>query len=176
MLDCAVEYFGSIPAVIINGAETDDEIGTVLRMHLLVESVLRFYVTSHPAELSVKDNDGFAKVANVAKSIGMPQEIIDAALQLNKVRNRIAHNIGATLEVGEISELARRFDGIAVAVEDWVPIRRRYIDVINLKKGKVTFGAEGLRLDFLLICTHLYSELLSWTIKPAKDALMALMD
>nr|WP_147310377.1 hypothetical protein [Cupriavidus taiwanensis] len=165
----------SNPEVIIKGAETDDEIGTVLRMHLLIESVIRFYVTHHPSRPSVKDNFTFFKLANMARAIGMPAEVIETALQINKIRNRLAHDINAKMSSEELEELAMRFDSIGAVFGNWVPLKRRYVDIASLGKGKLTYGSESLRVDYFLICSQLYRELFMWIINPAREVLMLSM-
>ena len=91
---------------IMNGLKTDDEIGAVLRIHLICEQFLEIYICHICNQEKMfwfqekKDKEeqkitiSFDHKLKMAKTLGLPEWNYKILANLNTIRNRLAHRIG----------------------------------------------------------------------------------
>lgn len=92
----------------IEALAAEDELGLVVRTHLYVEAALnrsflfRFQVSQE--ELSTIGLS-FAQKIKLAKVLGISSSILRSLERLNTIRNKFAHRLESTLDVGEVHNL-----------------------------------------------------------------------
>lgn len=107
--------FLSIPSLIM-ATKTEDEVGCVLRCHLIIENIMDSYLISQTKdELSefFKIPEGriqYATKIQLCLAFGMPPKIGRFLVKLNKIRNGFGHKINAKLEPEEVNYLAEICD------------------------------------------------------------------
>ncbi|WP_154587906.1 hypothetical protein [Burkholderia pseudomallei] len=82
------------PEVMILAAETDDDIGCILRLHLQIEQLLDFYLgVTRKGEIAefVRQPRDFSGKLSIAVALGLPIVFARVAKQVNAIRNRLAH-------------------------------------------------------------------------------------
>ncbi len=151
---------------LISAAETEDEIGTVLRMHLALESILNHFLRSRiPNELVpyIKVPNYMAQKITLAAAFGMPVPFLAAIREVNHIRNSIAHDGGA-LAQDKVAQLARQVDNLRlINSSSFYPLDRRYIEFPQSQPEKrFAFGTSGARIDFLIATFALIAEMAQW--------------
>lgn len=97
------------PELLIAAAETEDEVGTVLRIHLAIEQILVWFIKHKlTSELApyVKEPREFGNKLSLAAAFGLPLAFVRVMHQVNSIRNKLAHG---TSELGgdQVQELGR---------------------------------------------------------------------
>lgn len=97
--------------------QTDDLVGVLLRGHLWCQQALTQIVqlgASYPKY--VPDRLGFAITVQLAASTGfLAESLVQPLMVLNRIRNRVAHELGATPSVGDERRLQESLpDGLAL--------------------------------------------------------------
>lgn len=156
---------------IIAAAETDDELGTVLRLHLAVEQLLVFYIRekSH-GEISkyAKSPRDFGGKLSLATAFGLPIPIARAIYQINVIRNKLAHEPDASIQDGDLKELARAVNSLSEIDKNFTPVEKRYIELaVKRSRERLVFGAGGNRIDFVICAFSFYATTMQWIIKDA---------
>lgn len=163
------QELGSSEAI-ITAAETDDEIGTVLRLHLVIEKLLDFYLD--------RKRVGEIKTYTIAPSLfggklslsvafGFPIALARIAHQINNIRNKLAHGKKGcdSINSGDIKELARRVNQLSEIYNNFTTIEKRYVELpTKFPDRKIVFGSDSLRIDFLIATMVLYKYALDLVI------------
>lgn len=155
--------------VFLRAAETDDELGTVLRLHLLAEAYLE---VAHdllldtevkrlmPTLRNFSDKLGYAAVA------GLPVPLAAVMHHINRMRNKLAHRDEQGINPGDIGQLARLVNALiplSPAPERWKEVERGFFELPHKHPGvRWTFGGGNLRADFLMCFAKFWSIALSW--------------
>lgn len=91
-------YAIDVPALVAKAAQSDDDTGTALRLHLLCERMVEAWICacSDCPELFGSERNRVliecnAKIA-MAGNLGIPSELIKALKTFNSLRNDLAHN------------------------------------------------------------------------------------
>ncbi|WP_289282932.1 MULTISPECIES: hypothetical protein [unclassified Methylophaga] len=138
---------------IIRAAETEDEIGTVLRMHLAIDQLLEFYLSRQitpDLKPYVKMPPNTGQKLAFAAAFGMPIPFVRAMHEVNGIRNKLAHKV-KSLTDDIVAQLARQVDSIKEIDESFTPLAKRYIELPIARPGeRITFGSGDVRLDFLI--------------------------
>jgi hypothetical protein len=152
-------------SLLIAAAETEDEVGTVLRIHLAVELVLVWYINhKRTIELApfVKEPREFGGKLSLAAAFGFPLAFVRVIHQLNTIRNKLAHG-SAELAADQVQELARQVDKLAEIDSTFLPLKKRFIEFPAKLPGKrMAFGENGIRLDFLMAAMVFYGVAMKW--------------
>jgi len=140
---------------LLGGLETDDPIGSVLRLHLqaerLIEIFLKGTITPDMAEVFNVPQQFNHKVA-IATALGLPKEISLAAQELNSLRNKIAHRAGKIIEAGDVDKLLAKAESFRVALfPKEAPIADCSIRVHVLGGEKIKYGTKGPNWDFKIV-------------------------
>lgn len=92
----------------IEALAAEDELGLVVRTHLYVEAALnRFFLL----RLQVTQDElstvglGFAQKIKLAKALGISIPIVRSLERLNTIRNKFAHRLETTIDIGEVHNL-----------------------------------------------------------------------
>lgn len=83
-------------ALILAAYETEDEVGKVLRTHLVVEQLMEKLIGAASSAKVDKKTSFWAKV-NLLRALGVPEKVCLACEQLNDLRNAFAHNPKASI-------------------------------------------------------------------------------
>ncbi|MBD8254453.1 hypothetical protein IFT96_03655 [Pseudomonas fluorescens] len=154
--DLAVEKVSDVE-IIIAAAETEDELGCVLRFHLMLESLLSFYLDEKcQGEVGkyAKSPRDFGQKLGMAAAFGIPMQIAAVIHQVNNMRNKLAHGHSPQLDKGDVKQLARLVNLMSAIDPEFTPLEKRYIELPVKRPGeRITFGKEGPRIDFLMACT-----------------------
>ncbi|MFM0405288.1 hypothetical protein [Paraburkholderia dipogonis] len=144
-------------SVFIAAAETEDEIGCVLRMHLLIERLLTFYVETKidgPIADYVAKPKTFAATLSLAVVFGYPLPLAAVMKKVNRIRNEFAHNANASLTEPDMKELERLVDNLTAIDSSFAPLKRRYIELPKTRPGeKIGYLSDSRRVDFLIATT-----------------------
>ncbi|ADP17383.1 hypothetical protein AXYL_04063 [Achromobacter xylosoxidans A8] len=155
--------------VLVRAAETDDELGTVLRLHLLAEAFLE--VTRDvllpsdvkqfaPIPRNFSDKLGYAAVA------GLPVPLVAVMHHINKMRNKLAHRDETGIDEGDLKQLGRLVNGLRAVVDSgsgWKPIEEGFLELPNKFPGeRWAFGGGNLRADFVMCFGKFWFTAISW--------------
>jgi hypothetical protein len=154
---------------LIAAAETEDELGCVVRIHLCLESFLEAYLKHFIPEDEKKyhkDRLTFAEKLSLAVAYRLPKPIAEPIQMINKLRNKFAHADKAPLNDEINLKLADYIDQIEFPGKDstWT-VRRTYIELCVVRPGeKLKFGEHSSRIDFLLVSSHLLANATKWLV------------
>ncbi|MDY4285470.1 hypothetical protein [Xanthomonas sp. LF06-19] len=150
---------------LLGAAETEDEIGVVLRMHLALEKILNHFLRSRiTSDLVpyIKVPSFTAQKIALAAAFGMPVPFLASAHEVNRIRNGMAHD-GDPLSKDKVAQLSRQVDSISRINIHFHPLAKRYVEFSQNQPGKMfTFGASGARIDFLIASFVLVTEMAQW--------------
>ena len=153
---------------LITAAETDDEIGTILRLHLVVEQLLIFHLKRNRiGEIATyaKEPRNFGGKLSLSVAFGLPIPLARIAHHINKIRNKIAHNPEESINPDDIKELARKVNCLSEIDSSFTPIEKRYVELPAKRPGeKIAFGSDSCRIDFLIAVMGFYSFFLRWLL------------
>ena len=170
-MDLKIREFDDVN-LLISAAETEDEVGTVLRTHLIVEKILVWYIDCRrTGEIGnyVKEPREFGNKLSLAAAFGLPLAFVRVLHQLNIIRNKIAHG-QAKLAPDQVQELARQVDRLVEVDQSFEPLSKRYIELPIKRPGeRMTFGSGDPRIDFLIAAMTFYSTAITWaTSQPSE--------
>lgn len=170
-MDVVADWFDT--EKLIDAAETEDEIGVVLRMHLALEKILNHFLRSRiTGDLApyIKVPGYTAQKIALAAAFGMPIPFLAAAHEVNRIRNGMAHD-GDALARDKVAQLARQVDSIHSINSSFHPLAKRYVEFSQTKPGKIfTFGTSGERIDFLIATFVLLTEMAQWLASQSSPA------
>ena len=108
-----IENLGTIE----DGLKTNDEIGAVLRIHLICEQFLELYICSICNQEKMfwfqekKDKEeqkitiSFDHKLKMAKTLGLPDWGYKIFTNVNTIRNRLAHRVGQQIDQGKFESI-----------------------------------------------------------------------
>lgn len=100
-----------------DGLKTNDEIGAVLRIHLICEQFLELYICSICNQEKMfwfqekedkeeqKITISFDHKLKMAKTLGLPDWGYKIFTNVNKIRNRLAHRVGQQIDQGKFESI-----------------------------------------------------------------------
>ena len=157
------------PEEFIAAAETEDELGCVLRMHLCLERFLDEF-----AEKIIPDKDKkyhlsrpqFGGKLSLAVAYGLCSHIAESIYVINKIRNDFAHGRGFSISKQDNLKIADEVDKIIILPgENQPPVRQRWIELCKVRPGeKLGFGMHGERIDFVIACSELLRRASLWIV------------
>lgn len=151
--------------LLIAAAETDDEIGLVLRIHLLVEKVLIWYIGLRiQGELVgyVKGPREFGGKLSLAAAFGLPVAFVRAIHQVNVIRNQLAHG-SSTLMPDQVQQLERQVNRLCEMDANFVPPRKRFVELPQKRPGEqIPFGSGGPSADFFIASLAFLGFAMTW--------------
>lgn len=151
--------------LLISAAETEDEVGTVLRIHLIAEKFLAWYLRYRSiGEVAnyVKEPREFGNKLSLTAAFGLPLAFVRALHQLNIIRNKMVHG-HAALPLDQVQEFARQVEKLVEIDQSFEPLSKRYIEIPAKRPGeRMTFGSSGTRFDFLIAALALYGTAIMW--------------
>ncbi|MCE3026605.1 hypothetical protein [Salinicola sp. DM10] len=163
MTEVIAEWFDA--ERLVSAAETEDEIGTVLRMHLAIDQLLESYLDRKiTADLKpyIKIPRYTGQKLSFAGAFGMPIPFVRAMHEVNGIRNELAHKI-KSLADDRVAQLARQVDRIKEFDENFTSLAQRYIELPRARPGeRITFGSGNVRLDFLISSFALLAAASQW--------------
>ena len=153
--DLAVEKI-SDQEILIAAAETEDEMGCVLRFHLMLESLLSFYLE----EKCLGDIGKFAKVPRdfgmklgMAAAFGIPLQVAAVNYQVNVMRNKLAHGHNPGIDEGDVKQLTRLVNLMSAVDPEFKRVEELPLSLsVKRPDETITYGTEGPRMDFLISC------------------------
>ena len=137
----------------IDAAETEDEIGCLLRVHLMTEQLLDFYIAekSRGETRTYTTASTFGPKLGLAVAFGFPLPLAASSYQLNKIRNDVAHRKTDTVSKDQVKQFGRCVNRISEIDENFSPVERRYIQVPKRHgERQVRYGESDAHTDFLL--------------------------
>ena len=153
------------PDLLIAAAETEDEVGTVLRIHLAVEQTLVWYLEHRRTdglEPFVKIPRDFGNKLSLAAAFGLPIGFVRVIHQINVIRNKLAHG-NLKLGADQVQELARQVDKLVEIDSCFVPLKSRYLELPVTRPGeRMPFGTSEVRLNFLMAAMAFYGAVAQW--------------
>jgi hypothetical protein len=141
---------------LMKAVRTEDEIGCVLRSHLVTESIMEKYLISRTREklshfFNFKDGRmSFSLKTQLCLAFGMPIEFGEFLVNLNKIRNKFGHNVESELNPDELDRLA-----VICEKHGWSPdkpIKTKVLEITTDGTSKdYRYGDVNYRIDFLII-------------------------
>jgi len=152
-VDISVEELANTD-ILVAAVETEDEMGCVLRFHLMLERLLTFYLREKcKGEIATyaKPPRDFGQKLGLAAAFGLPLPIAAVIHHVNGMRNKLAHGTKSVIDKGDILQLSRLVNLLLAIDPDFHPVEKRYI-IIHSKNPteKIKYGAGELRIDFLI--------------------------
>ncbi|MDG9883011.1 hypothetical protein N7650_09210 [Pseudomonas sp. GD04058] len=158
-------------SILTMAAETDDELGSVLRFHLATESILSFYISEKTqGEISkyVKEPRDFGTKLSIATALGLPLPLARVIHQINAIRNKLAHKPDTSINDGDLKEMARCVNKLSEIDVNFVPLEKLYIELpVKFPNQKISFGTNGNRIDFMLAGLAFYRSAVQWVVQDA---------
>ncbi|WGE51477.1 hypothetical protein NYR68_03585 [Actinobacillus equuli subsp. haemolyticus] len=157
--------------VLIKAVNTTDIIGTVLRLHLVLEKTIETYVCIITNQ---KNLFGFSSVDNekfiiecstklkMAKAIGLPSKLYKASSKINKIRNEIAHITDVTISESDLkSALAHLTQYLAEQDENILKYGLELRESDGTILYNKTFGDKDIsnKDKFILIVSTIVNEI-----------------
>ncbi|WP_455910554.1 hypothetical protein [Pseudomonas putida] len=134
--------------------DTEDEMGCVLRFHLMVENLLVFYLKQKcHGEVAVyaKVQREFGQKLGLAAAFGLPLPIAAVIHQINSMRNKLAHGAKTAIDPGDVQQLTRLVNKMSQIDTSLLPPEKAYLESLQKNPGKkMKYGTEGPRVDFLI--------------------------
>jgi len=138
---------GSTEAInaLISASETDDAIGTIVRIHLIVEEIITRYLeacVSGELKEFVKQPREFTPKLHLAAAFGMPVPIVRVAHRLNVIRNKLAHRL-SDLDSGDLKQLEIAVNRLSEVDPSFLPLEKRYIELPKKSPGvRRAYGSD----------------------------------
>ena len=177
-IDLAVEKVTDVKNIIA-AAETEDEMGCVLRFHLMLESLLLFYLEEKcQGEVGkyAKPPRDFGQKLGMATAFGMPLQIAAVIHQINNMRNKLAHGHSPGIDKGDVKQLARLVNLMSAIDPKFAPLEKRYIELAVARPcEKIFFGKESLRIDFVIAFLAFWGTALLALTQDASQSKLALL-
>lgn len=157
----------------IQAAETEDELGTVLRFHLAVENQLQFFVDQHrtgEVRTYVREPRDFGSKLGFAVAFGLPLPFAAVCHQINRMRNDFAHPRGGVIQLdeGNVRQLGRLVDALTSIDPRHTPLAIRFIELPVSRPGeRISYGSGSLRLDFVMAAMSFLSASSPWLLQHA---------
>lgn len=153
---------------IIEAVETEDELGTILRLHMYLETMLSLYLSE-----MLSDEEGgfigkiqmFANKLNFAVACHLPIPYAHVFNKVNEIRNKSAHRINHSLNPAEVKELAKLVNGLSVLNNELKPVETQYIGITKFGENHKAMYGENLRFDFIMCCLTLHKEVMPFFIR-----------
>lgn len=165
--------------IISDAAETEDELGCVLRFHLMLESLLAFYLEEKcQGEVGkyAKPPRDFGQKLGMAAAFGIPMQMAAVIQQVNNIRNKLAHGRSPQLDNGDVKQLTRLVNSMSSIDPEFTPLEKRYIEFAVKRPGeKIIFGKEGLRIDFVIACLAFWGTALNGLTQDAALSKLTLL-
>lgn len=140
-------------AILIAAAETEDEMGCVLRFHLMLERLLTFYLKEKcKGEIAVyaKLPRDFGHKLGLAAAFGLPLQIAAVIHHVNGMRNKLAHGRKTKIDQGDAQQLSRLVNSMSAIESEFHPVEKRYITIHSVNPDiRIGYGSE-VRTDFLI--------------------------
>ncbi|HEV2682720.1 MAG TPA: hypothetical protein VGV14_19635 [Rhodanobacter sp.] len=153
---------------LILAAETEDDIGCILRLHLQVEQMLDLYLSiKRTADIApfVRDPRDFSGKLSISVALGLPLPFALVAKEVNSIRNRLAHEHKATINPDAVKQLGRTVNAVRTLIPDFQSVERRWIELLQKRPNKrYTYGEGEYRLDFFLAVTAFLGAAVPWLI------------
>ncbi|ALR36006.1 hypothetical protein LV28_22885 [Pandoraea pnomenusa] len=154
--------------ILILAAETEDDIGCILRLHLQVEQMLDFYLSiKRTADIApfVREPRDFSGKLSISVALGLPLSFASVAKEVNSIRNRLAHEHKATINPDAVKQLVRTVNAVRTLLPDLQPVERRWIELPQKRPNKrYTYGEGEYRLDFFLAVAAFLGAAVPWLI------------
>lgn len=157
------------PDEYLRAAETEDELGCVLRMHLCLEQILDKFIEEmmpldhkrfHPTRQT------FSGKLSLSVAYGLITPLAEAICLVNQIRNRFAHRSGTVLSTQDSERIADLVDKVVILPgKKEPPVRNLWIELCTVRPGeKLGFGEHGARIDFILACSALLRCAAGWMV------------
>ncbi len=159
------------PDVLLAAAETEDEIGCILRIHLLIEQLLNFYIDQkRVGDLKpfVKEPREFAQKLSLATAFGLPTHFAAVAHQVNNMRNKSAHRMNAGFDDGDIQQLARVVNKLTEMDANFIPVQKVTINISRTRPDeRFVYDDSPNRIRFLISSLSFWRVAMTWLIRDA---------
>lgn len=141
-------------ATLYAAVDTEDEMGCVLRFHLMVENLLVFYLKQKcQGEVAVyaKVQREFGQKLGLAAAFGLPLPIAAVIHQVNAMRNKLAHGAKTAIDPGDVQQLTRLVNKMSQLDPHLLSPEEVSLESVLKNPGKkMKYGKEGARVDFLI--------------------------
>lgn len=150
-------------------AETEDELGCVLRMHLCLErfldEFLEKFIPNEHNKYHTKRQQQFSGKLSLAVAYGLSKPISESIYIINQLRNKFAHKSGSSISSIETEKIADLVDEIKILGQKIPPVRTMWIELTLVRPGeKLGFGEHSLRIDFVIVCSELLKRASGWIV------------
>jgi hypothetical protein len=155
-------------ATIIEAVETEDELGTILRLHMYLETMLSLYLSemlSDEETAFIGKMQMFSNKLNFAVSCHLPIPYAEVFSKVNEIRNKSAHRINHSLNPAEVKELAKLVNGLSAFNMELKPIETQYIGIAKFGEDHKAKYGENVRFDFIMCCLTLHKEVMPFFIR-----------
>ncbi|EPZ8123757.1 hypothetical protein ACXV6R_001568 [Yersinia enterocolitica] len=149
--------------IIIKAVATDDEIGVLLRFHLIAEQILTEFL-NRKVKLSEIEKIPFHFGKKIEKAItaGMPVEICSAISVLNEMRNDIVHITDGVIcdEISDsrMHELKLAVSELPRVKSDAGSIDKLFVSLPLKSSDKEYFVGEGKITDLIIFAMNLIAD------------------
>lgn len=158
---------GQTDAIIL-AMETEDELGTILRLHLVLEKLLVFYLNQKRKDevaTFVHEPRDFGGKLSLAVAFGFPLVMARIYRQVNNIRNKLAHEATGELKSGDVQELARKVNDLNQLDPHFAKLERMYVEFVQKRPNeKLSFGSSGPRIDALIAIIATYEFSVRWLV------------
>lgn len=127
--------------LILAAYETTDDIGKILRCHLVIERQMEQFI-SMTSRAKIDRKTMFWSKVNLLRAIKVPEKVCVACEELNELRNQFAHNSKAT--IGNTKTSSNKF---LASVENLFPMLPRSRGTFHRRKEKIEYVVDYQTAD-----------------------------
>lgn len=152
--------------VLVKAFESEDDVGTVLRTHLVFEAFLDWtfkHFVRGDLKTCVQPARSFEGKLSLAAALGLPVELAKAIFQLNKIRNKLAHQM-EDINASQVEQFGREVDKAASLCPGVMPLINASMEFKIRNPGVVyKYGTGNARLDFVMASLNLAAIAIYWS-------------
>ncbi|WP_146075499.1 hypothetical protein [Achromobacter xylosoxidans] len=170
----SMDFFPKDVGDLISGiATSEDELGVLLRCHLVAESILdKFVAIKRVGALNtlIQEPQQFGMKLALSSAFGMPSDFGLALHHLNGMRNKIAHGRGAKVLVSDVQEFGRKVGRLVDVGLGFVPLSKYSVRIRSVNGGGSAnvYKGDGSRVDLILAFSVLITAVVAWIVENLK--------
>lgn len=161
----------NLSQLIDEASATQDEVGLMLRIHMLTEIYLTSYLEIRlDAELQeyVRVPKYFSEKLALCVALGMPLQFAAVVKRLNQMRNEIAHEQRTKINLAWLRDLEREVNRLDELNSDFVPLEGRLYWVPKERRDETSFEGQWQKLNLVQAFFAFYAEFHSFLASAAK--------
>ncbi len=137
---------GPVDADFMHALFAEDELGAVIRAHIMIEAQVNDIVDSLAFDPKALPRLRFEQNVRLMVALGASHELLEPLIELGRIRNAFSHRIDTNLTIGMIDKWLLTFSDDDRAMMD----RAIEKTCVDLKKPVASLGEHNAKSKFIL--------------------------